>query len=68
MSNAPVFYDPDQHPSEAEWGLRMAYLAIKGVKKADRDLILGTHNEFYTRDESAENMVAYCRELPKASE
>ena len=59
-------YDPDQHPSQAEWGLRRAALAIAGVSQDDVLLILGTHNDFYTRGESADNMAAYCRDLPKA--
>lgn len=61
-----VLYDPDLHPGEAEWGLRVADLARKGVKKEDRDVILGSHYEFYTRDEAADNMAAYCKDLPKA--
>ena len=58
-------YDPDQHPSQAEWGLRRAALARAGVSQMDVDIILGTRRDFYTRGESADNMAAYCRELPK---
>lgn len=66
IRDAVVLYDPDLHPGQAEWGLRRAYLATLGVKQVDVDLILGSHNDFYTRGESADNMAEYCKNLPKA--
>lgn len=63
--SAIALYDSDLHPSQAEWGLRRSALAQAGVNQDDILLILGSHNVFYTRTESADQMAAYCRQLKK---
>lgn len=65
LYDEPNPYSPNGTPEAAEFGKRRSYCAKLGISQARFNAMFGTQANPKTRKTGADNLIAWCKTLPK---